>query len=64
MFSSVNNNGFQHKMDEVKAEPESDTNTQPMFLASDRQLLDVNDEGQIPFHVLQKGVQVSNFIIL
>jgi hypothetical protein len=63
MFSTVNNNGFQHKMDEVKAEPESDTDTQPMFLASDRQLLDVND-GQIPFHVLQKGIKVSNFIIL
>jgi hypothetical protein len=64
MFSTVNNVGFQHKMDEVKAEPESDTDIQPMFLASDHQLLDMNDEGQIPFHVLQDGIEVSIFIIL
>jgi hypothetical protein len=63
MFTTVNDIGFQHKMDEVKAEPESDTDIQAMFLASDHRLLDMND-GQIPFHVLQKGIKVSVFIIL
>lgn len=43
-------------MDEVKAEPESDTDTQPTFLANDHQLLDV-DDGQIPFHVLEKEIK-------
>jgi hypothetical protein len=59
MFSTVNSVGFQHTMDEVKDEPESDTDSQQMILSSYHQLLDENDGRQIPFHVLQKGIEVS-----
>jgi hypothetical protein len=59
MLSTVNNIGFQHTMDEVKDEPESDTDAQQMILSSDHQLLNVDDGRQISFHVLQKGIEVS-----
>lgn len=50
---------FQHKMDEVKAEPDSDSYTPPMFLSSEHQLLEMNDEGPVTFDILRNGAKVS-----
>lgn len=54
----MNNFVLQHKMDRVKAEPDSVSDTTPAFLSSEHELHDMNDEGPVSFDVLQKGAKV------
>jgi hypothetical protein len=46
-------------MDEVKAEPDVDSYTPPLFLSDEHQLLHMNDEGPVTFDMLRNGAKVS-----
>lgn len=50
---------FQDQMDEIKAEPDSDGDTPPLFLSREHELLEMNDERPVSFDMLQKGAKVS-----
>jgi hypothetical protein len=54
----MNNFVLQHKMDEVKVEHDSISETSPPFLPSEPAFHDMNDEGPFSFDILQKGTKV------
>jgi hypothetical protein len=59
LVTEVNSFVFQCKMDEVKAEPAANSDISPMFLSSEHQLLEVNDEGLVTYDILRNGAKVS-----
>lgn len=57
----VDNFVLQHKMDKVKVEHDSISDTPPPFLSSEHGFCDMNDEGPVSFDMLQKGAKVRFF---
>jgi hypothetical protein len=57
----VNNFVLQHKMDKVKVERDSISDTPPSFLSIEHEFHDMNDEGPVSFDMLQKGAKVRFF---
>ena len=57
----MNNFVLQRKMDKVKVEHDSISDTSPPFVSSEHELHDMNDEGTFSFDILQKGAKVRFF---
>jgi hypothetical protein len=54
----MNNVVLQHKMDKVKVEYDSSSETSPPFLSSEPVFREMNDDGPVPFDILQKQAKV------